>query len=102
MRTVKGILRLLLLALLSVVAAAQQSTQVFPSAKWAWYLVREGPEGGWPAGGRSKDDITRWIAGHGDWMLGASPRYRSTIWNQLIEANPTCASRSMISGSTSI
>ncbi|GIV19477.1 MAG: hypothetical protein KatS3mg023_1228 [Armatimonadota bacterium] len=86
-RAVKGILQLLLLVFLSVVAYAQQSAQVFPSAKWAWYLVREGPDGGWPAGGMSKDDITRWIAAHGDWMLGASPRYGSPSWNLLLEAN---------------
>lgn len=87
MRAVKGILRFLLLVFLSGVVHAQSSSQVFPSARWAWYLVREGPDGGWPAGGMSKDDITRWIASHGDWMLGASPRYGSSTWNLLVEAN---------------
>ncbi len=69
-------------------AFAQQPSQVFPSAKWAWYLVRQGPEGGWPVGGMTKDDITRWIAAHGDWMLGAFPRYGSPTWNLLVDANP--------------
>jgi len=86
-RTVKAIPLLLLLVFLLVVANGQQSAQVFPSARWAWYLVREGPDGGWPAGGMSKDDITRWIAAHGDWMLGASPTYNSTDWNLMVETN---------------
>jgi uncharacterized repeat protein (TIGR01451 family) len=88
-RTVKAIPLLLLMVFLSVVVNAQQSAQVFPSARWAWYLVREGPDGGWAAGGMSKDDITRWIAAHGDWMLGASPRYGSSVWNLLIQTNPS-------------
>ncbi len=36
----------------------------------------------------SKDDITRWIARHGDWMLGASPQYNSPTWSLILEANP--------------
>lgn len=88
MRAVKGIFQFLLVVSLSVVAYAQSPSQVFPSARWAWYLVREGPDGGWPAGGMSKDDITRWIASHGDWMLGASPRYGSSLWNMMIGENP--------------
>ena len=88
MRTAKATLLFTLTVFLSAVTSAQLSSQVFPSAKWAWYLVGEGPNGGWPAGGMSKDDITRWIATHGDWMLGASPRYGFPTWNLLLEANP--------------
>lgn len=46
--------------------------QVFPSAKWGWYLTYRGTEDWRDSNGNlimSKDDITRWIVNHGDWLL---------------------------------
>lgn len=80
MRRVEWSVLVMLLVMASVVYA--QTSQVFPSARWAWYLVSSGPENGWSEGGMTRDDITRWIAAHSDLLVAG------TVTSVHLQANP--------------
>ena len=84
MRLSRGIactvLVFLIWALCYVVTDAQPTSRVFPSARWAWYLLDEGAA--WSEGGMSKEDVERWMAAHADFFVGS--KYRSTY----LQANP--------------
>ena len=48
----------------------EPKSKVFPSARWAWYIITNGVA--WPAGGMTQDDVTRWIAAHSDLLVAGT------------------------------
>ncbi len=80
--------------LVSAMADAQPTSRVFPSARWAWYIVSDGVA--WPAGGMTQDDVTRWIAAHADLLVAgevnsvheqANPNLIGTWYQEWFYAN---------------
>lgn len=63
---------LMVFVLIGARLVSANPVRVFPSARWAWYLTASGTVDWKDSQGNlimSRDDITRWIVNHGDWLL---------------------------------